>query len=175
LALAVPLSRFTSQVGGGSAFYVRRMSAALTSFAIGFVDTKPTDDGHAMGFIQIGDFSERFVVTLNHWDAATYSRHWHEALRRLLTGSPAVGLMTWMTPPRSRDAARAWILYRDGEQVFIQERIFVSPEHRARFDEHQQLVDIAGRQTVNADGDRISEWSTGLRSIQDFLSHESYA
>jgi chromate transport protein ChrA len=30
LALAVPLSRFTSQVGGGSAFYVRRMSAMIS-------------------------------------------------------------------------------------------------------------------------------------------------
>ena len=29
MALAVPLSRFTSQVGGGSAFYVRRLRAIL--------------------------------------------------------------------------------------------------------------------------------------------------
>ena len=32
MALAVPLSRFTSQVGGGSAFFVRRMSTFATMF-----------------------------------------------------------------------------------------------------------------------------------------------
>jgi hypothetical protein len=35
LALAVPLSRFTSQVGGGSAFYVRQQSVAR-DFPVGF-------------------------------------------------------------------------------------------------------------------------------------------
>jgi hypothetical protein len=34
LALAVPLSRFTSRVGGGSAFYVRRMKKTLTILAV---------------------------------------------------------------------------------------------------------------------------------------------
>lgn len=148
------------------------MTTLNTSFTIGFADIGPTEDGHAMGFIQIGEFSERFVVTLGHWDVPTYTRQWRDALRRLLAGSPAVGLMTWMIPHGSSDHARAWILYREGERVFVQERVFVSPECPAEFDEHQQLIGIGSRKTVTEDGERISEWSTDTRSIRGFLSHE---
>ena len=41
LALAVPLSRFTSRVGGGSAFYVRRNRAAMFK---SFTKAKPNPD-----------------------------------------------------------------------------------------------------------------------------------
>jgi len=43
LALAVPLSRFTSRVGGGSAFFVRRLACRKFSVNIGinsFMKTK---------------------------------------------------------------------------------------------------------------------------------------
>ena len=144
-------------------------------FAIGFADRAENDRRNVTGYIHIGEFSEHFPVAIGYWDRATYLRHWREALARLAAGSSAVGLLTWMIPPGSSDHARAWILYRDGERVIVQERLFIGQESRPAFDEHGHLRGIEPRTTSSDDGAPISEWTTNVSSIQDFLTNDRNA
>ena len=144
----------------------------IDQFAIGFEDSHVSDGREALGHIRIGEFSERFPVVLGYWDRATYLRHWREALSRLVGGEPRIGLPTRMIPPNSLDHATAWILYREGKRVFVQERIFVGPASRPAFDDHEHLLGIEPRTTSSEDGAPISEWSTNLSSIEDFLNND---
>ena len=61
MALAVPLSRFTSQVGGGSAFYVRRLDTHLMKTSIILV----------LAFILVGCESSRQSASLTADQAKT--------------------------------------------------------------------------------------------------------
>ena len=73
LALAVPLSRFTSQVGGGSAFYVRphytfmKTSAAITLIVSGTVLILVPHIASVIGTAQVAHLIEttQKEVTLN--------------------------------------------------------------------------------------------------------------
>jgi hypothetical protein len=77
-----------------------------------------------------------------------------------------------MVPLGSFDHARAWILYREGDRVFVQDRLFVGPESQPTFDEDEHLLRIEPRTTTSGDGTPISEWSINLSSIEDFLRND---
>ena len=138
-------------------------------FAIGIVDPGPDADGHARGFIRVGDFREEFTVTLNHRSIQDYQHHWLNALQRLVHGASAVGLMTWMNAPDSPGHFRAWLLYREGELAYAQDRLYPWPDIQPLFDEEEQLVDIGQRQTHTEEGERISEWSLPMSAVEAFL------
>jgi hypothetical protein len=167
LADGSTLRRVTVAIGS-------RMEPTGPAFAIGFAGSELDEDGHGRGFIRIGDFSEKFVVTLNYWPAAQYTQQWHASLKRLLAGSPAVGLVTWMIAPESGDPGKAWILYREGDTVFIRENLFVSPDLRFELDTDLQLLHIPPRTTVAEDGTPVSEWHIGIAAIEDFLRRSGY-
>ena len=90
MALAVPLSRFTSQVAGGSAFYVRPLTHAMSIITIQSVDKndsihiEPSESGHlvrasfrgesitnkSVGFTGVPDFTKMLadvVRNRNGW------------------------------------------------------------------------------------------------------------
>lgn len=143
----------------------------MTSFFDIAVDRSP-DPGNPngrLGVIRIGDWQERFDLALGYWSPQEYETKWREALVRLVAGSQSVGLMSWMSSPRHESIRRAWILYREQQTVYIQDRLFVGPQHKAVFDEAEHLVSIGPRETVADDGSRISEWKTDLAAIQAFL------
>jgi hypothetical protein len=144
------------------------------SFAIWITDEESEDEQTAIGCVQIGQFAERFLITLNYWDEATFERKWREAVTRLILGANAVGLMTWMTAPGVKDNGRAWILYREGQRVFIQDKIFIVSNESPKFDEEEHLVAIPPRITIDEDGLKISEWETGIQCLINYLAEYAH-
>jgi hypothetical protein len=138
-------------------------------FAIGIADPSPNADGHATGYLRVGDFHEEFIVTLNYWSIEDYELNWMTSLKRLAAGADCVGLMTWMVPPDSSDHGRAWILYRERELVFLQDQLFPWPDVRPQFETGGQLVGIPNRRTHNDEGCEISEWCLPLAAVLEFL------
>jgi hypothetical protein len=150
------------------------MMTTGSAFAIGFASSELDEDGHGVGFIRISDFSEEFIVTLDYWPAAEYSQHWQASLKCLVAGSPTVGLVTWMVGPESGDLGKAWILYREGDAVFIHEKLFVPPHSRPQLDADSQLLHISPRTTVTEDGMPVSEWRIHIAAVEDFLRHSGH-
>jgi hypothetical protein len=70
LALAVPLSRFTSRVGGGSAFYVRRKRASQFYMSIGpgGHDWTVMIHGHLYGLAATGPGPNGYVTIVHYGD-----------------------------------------------------------------------------------------------------------
>jgi hypothetical protein len=71
---------------------------------------------------------------------------------KLLVGKSAVGLI--------HDPRFAWIIYREGDSCFVQQRLAING----------QFFPVAPRRTCNEDGDRISEWTTNVEEIERFLN-----
>lgn len=144
-------------------------------FAIWITDEKSDEEQTAIGCIQIDQFVERFQITLNYWDKGTFQRKWREAVKRLVLGANTVGLMTWMTSPTVKDNRRAWILYREGHRVFIQDKVLIATGKSPKFDEEEHLVEMPPRNTVNEDGFKVSEWETSIQSLANYLASSAHS
>ena len=118
-----------------------------------------------MGFIQIGNFEERFEVVLHYWNSDTYLKKWSEALRRLVERRRPVALLTRMLDPQSCDYLRAWTFFPEGDSVFIREQLFVHPAKKVKFDSDEHIVNLKRRETTT----KVSEWKTTLGAIKAAL------
>jgi hypothetical protein len=113
----------------------------------------PTDlgaDGERLGEIMVGDFRETFACHDSDCDAM--ERRWRERLSALVGGDPAVALQY--------DPRFAWVVYRDGADCFVQERLSLNGDFHS----------LGPRVTVNEAGELVSEWATTVAAIQRFLA-----
>lgn len=147
---------------------VDSQAKTIKPFQIGVSD-EVDEDGFPLGIIQIGESTERFTLLSGYWSPEDYLRHWCDALGRLVQGAPAVALVTRMSSPDENGIRQAWVLFRCGQDVYVQERLFV-PDEPVRFDEDEHLVNLEPRQTIGEEGERISEWVTNVAAIQSFLA-----
>jgi hypothetical protein len=108
-------------------------------------------DGQRLGSITVGNFTERFACyDINGVLVDDLPTVWKRRLYSLTLGAPAIALV--------HDPRFAWIVYREGNQCFVQQRFAPDGDFGA----------IPARKTVTEDGVRISEWSIGLQAIMDF-------
>lgn len=129
------------------------------------------NDQTALGRILIGSFCERFELITSYWSTLDYQEHWQNALHYLISHrQSAVALMTWMAPVSVEAIRRAWILYRENDRVFVQERVFIPGEHPATFDNNEMMVNLRPRETRDEEGNKISEWETSVAAIKGFLA-----
>jgi hypothetical protein len=132
------------------------------------------DSAGAFGRIVIGDFTETFVVPLGFWGESDYrascqlpAASWRRAFEVLDVGDPrAVAcLMTSMTDPVSSNFLVCWPMYREGEDVCVQNAIVLLDEIEGRFDPQVPWGSVGPRRGVDDDGNRVSEWATSMGSL----------
>ena len=76
------------------------------------------DEAKSLGEIQIDDFVERFEICPCYWDHQKYETKWLENLQSLLTEEvSSCWLITWMHEPNSEENYRAWILYKEADNI----------------------------------------------------------
>ncbi|MFI9049632.1 hypothetical protein [Streptomyces sp. NPDC053427] len=123
-----------------------------------------------VGRITVGEFSEEFRMNLSYWGVPDYRRQWICALERLEDGPSAVScLVSSITDPEDSNFIFCWPLYRSGGTVFVQNAIIFLDELREKFDPENPWLSVDPRCTVDEDGNRISEWSTGIDEVRFFL------
>ena len=122
-------------------------------FHIKILDTVECQyEGACFGQIRIGKFTERFLCYPVTCPISELENQWKEELRKLLEGKSAVALV--------HDSRFAWILYRNADHCFIQQAMSLNGD----FAEHLSI-----RKTFTEEGIKISEWSTKLIEIKQFL------
>ena len=142
---------------------------AETAFSI-----KVIGDSPCTGRLTIGEFTETFDLNCSRWTTEDYRLSWTQALRELLVDPGGrVVLMTWCCPPPEVGVQRAWVLFHEGESVFVQERIFVPGEHVSPIAPTGELMDPGPRVPCNDLGEPVSEWVTSVKAIDAFLQKES--
>jgi len=121
-------------------------------FAIRVLPQSQADsDGQRLGEITIGDFREQFACNPVVGAIEEMGAQWRQQLIRLFQGEPAVALV--------RDPRFAWIIYREGDQCFLQEKLSIDGNFR----------NIDPRRTLTEDGHSVSEWTTTALAIREFI------
>lgn len=113
--------------------------------------TQLSPDGQRLGQITVGEFTEQFACHSTTSTVDQMETTWQSQLRALVAGKPAV----LMHAPRF-----AWVIYRDGDDCFIQQIFSLDGTFR----------NIFPRRVLNDDGHEISEWPTTVADISDFLA-----
>src|ERR1700679_1360723 len=126
-------------------------------FSLQFVDRR-----RRMAHIRAGTLSERFGVDLDV-PISSLEGEWRRELARLLGKRKRVMLRV---SGHRKTVSRAWILYRVGRFVFVQDRLFpgVFRLNKSR---------IPRREAWTDKGAKISEWCVLISAVESFLNSES--
>ena len=90
-------------------------------FEIRLIDrSERSPDGQRLGVITVGDFVERFACHAADGSDDSMPHRWRESLRSLLNGQSSVALVY--------DPRFAWIVYREEEECFVQQRVSLNTD-----------------------------------------------
>lgn len=107
--------------------------------------------GGRLGQICIGNFSENFICSLA--PVEELESNWANQLRSLIGGTHSVALV--------HDPRFAWIVYREDRICFVQQALSINGDFKEYLD---------CRVIRTEDGEPISEWSTTIGEILEFIS-----
>jgi hypothetical protein len=128
---------------------------------------------NAVGRIVIRDFTETFRVPLGFWRESDYLRSWRHAFEVLDGDAHATScLVTSMTDPGTTNFLVWWPVYREGEDVYIQNAIFFLGETAEALDPAAPWECVTPRCTVDEGGNKVSEWRTSMDSLREFFASE---
>ncbi|HVK00272.1 MAG TPA: hypothetical protein VM365_05375 [Gemmatimonadales bacterium] len=120
------------------------------------------------GRIKLGHFQDEFQVPLFDWAPGDYVAQWLEAAGRLVAGEPAVVFLTHMMHPTA-PYHMGWPAWCEGDQVLVQERLFLAEQLGGPFDVEHPEVHLGPRQEISDEGLRISQWVVSLRDVAAFV------
>ena len=133
----------------------------------------PADAGHSLGHVVAGDLDEDFVLDTSYWEESEYVASWLAELQRLMSGCSTSVLLTAAAPLSVSNWLQGYVLYRFGDEVRVQEAIFLVQElpSGAALEEPSSLA--LPYEAVSEDGTKISEWRTDVADIRAFLEGHS--
>jgi hypothetical protein len=144
-------------------------------FSIKFI-TDPVPDLEvgekaAFGIIQIGDFKERFIASLNFWNVEEYERQWIQGLTRVVNHESESALITSLTDPKNTNFITWWPIYRTKEIIYFQNQFLFLADLSAPFNPRDSYRHVPPRTTKTEDGKQpISEWKLPIAAIENFLN-----
>lgn len=137
-------------------------------FSIKCIKTNLTEDIN-YGRITIDDFEELFELPTDYWNFGDYISHWVKELTDVVEGKTKTALLTTMFYPDQANFFITWPIYRDGDTVYVQNRIIFLEEIEGDFEIEKLSEYVGDRMTIDEDGKKISEWKTDIASIKEFL------
>ena len=120
------------------------------------------------GRIKLGHFQDEFQVPLFDWAPGDYAAQWIEAGERLVAGATAVVFLTHMMHPTAA-YHMGWPAWCEGDQVLVQERLFLAEQLGGPFDVEHPEVHLGPRQEISDEGLRISQLVVSLRDVAAFV------
>lgn len=145
------------------------------SFSIRFLPDESLefdpDPGTVVGMIEIGDFRERFQASLSFWSPADYVRSWRAGLEWITGNNTKSCLITSMYDPQNASLIVWWPMYRDGENVWIQNYLLLLEEIEESFAPDDPYPLIPDRVIVDEEGQKLSEWHTTVTAVKHFLEN----
>lgn len=122
------------------------------------------------GRITLGDFSEQFMSFLDYWSPLEYEAQWRCAVQRIVSGACIEALITDMHDLTTAHHLVSWPMYREGSQVFIQNRLLLLKDLGRPLKLDHLFAKLGDRRTLSGDGAKLSEWSVAIRDLEIFLS-----
>jgi hypothetical protein len=128
------------------------------------------DSPTALGRITVDGFFETFEMSLTFWNAEAYRASWREALEALEQRDNAIScLVSSITDPATSNFVFCWPLYRNGDDVFVQNAVIFLEDLTESFDPERPWLSVRPHASVDEDGNTISEWLTDMSQVRSFL------
>lgn len=135
------------------------------------VTNEISEDGEPVACIQLDEHVEHFPLDLSYWNAEAYVKQWRDSLKALVTENHSVALLiTSVEPPAEAGRCTAFVLYKEGDSVFVQQHLLAYRDSRSSINWRRLLASVGRRETIDEDGNRISEWNTEMEDIRAFLA-----
>ncbi|QCR35503.1 hypothetical protein [Nissabacter sp. SGAir0207] len=119
--------------------------------------------------IVISKFEEELYLPLSYWDIKDYKKSWINSLEEGLSNKRHSALVVSMYEPEKTNFIFTWILYFEGEKVYVQNTVIFLEEYHDFSPENINNF-IETRTTHDEDGMKISEWCTDIKSVLVFLN-----
>jgi hypothetical protein len=120
-------------------------------------------------WIDINDYSERFPAPLTVWNIDQYKQQWERAIARILKGEAITYLITGLRDPWNSDFISLFVLYREGDDVFIQNQIILCEGNEDKIAKMDLLDLVEERETHTEEGEEISEWKVPIDELRFFV------
>jgi len=124
------------------------------------------------GRLTLGRFQEEFQAPLYEWAPGDYAAHWLESAERLLRGSPVAVFLTHMARPDA-DYHVGWSAWREGDRIYVQERLFLRDQLAGPFDPEFPEVHAGPREELSIEGERISQWEVAVQDVAGFVERRA--
>jgi hypothetical protein len=145
----------------------------LANFSISFTGFDKQDPFVALGELNLGEDCEHFGSILGFWGTDDYEESWLTALRRLVSGASISCLATSVIDPSNANFLEVWPLYREGDNVYVQNSLIFPDQLSHEFDPDAPWESLDPRSVIDEDGQAISEWKVNLSDIKEFLETKS--
>ena len=93
-------------------------------------------------------------------------------MERVVAGHDGALLVSSLTDPSNSNFIFMWPMWRKGDIVWVQNHVLFLDEIVGGFEPEQPHLHLPARETVSADGERVSEWTTSVRALAAFLRGE---
>lgn len=104
-----------------------------------------------------------------------YSKQWQEAVQKILAGNDneRSALVVSMYDPASINFLNRWPMYRDGQQVHIQNGLLFVDQLNEDFKLEKLFSYTGQRELLSEEGAKISEWSVPLQELQQYVNENN--
>ncbi len=140
-------------------------------FSINFIDYKSPDKFLTRGQISIGDFAEEFECAIHYWNKEKYINQWLEGCNKICEESKSA-LMTSIHEPKKANFMVWWVMHREKNIIYIQNHLLMMEGLLSPFVEENIYEHIRDRETIDEDGNEISEWQTTVSEVQEWLQYQ---
>ena len=120
-----------------------------------------------IGEIQIGDFKETFEMPLVYWKIEDYQKQWQEGIERIKTHDQSC-LVAELQDPNQEPRAILWVLYKEGDKVYIRNRLLHGKLFSDMLKNEVFTVDTCYdfiKPRVVTPGSTVSEWVIDLNDL----------
>jgi hypothetical protein len=93
---------------------------------------------------------------------------WLDAASRLVEGADVAVFLTHMMHPGA-PYHLGWPAWREGDQVYLQERLFLAERLDGPFDPGHPEVHVGQRQERTPDGKKVAQWRVTVGDLADFV------
>jgi len=134
---------------------------------------------YQLGKITIGNFTEKFLMSLDTWTVEEYKQQWKEGIERIRTHHTSCLVATIQNLEIGYPLIILWTLYKENNTVFVRNQILNIeiakelnlPINISDFNIktcyqfiNPRITDENGL-SIDEDGNEISEWSVPLSEI----------
>ncbi len=120
------------------------------------------------GELVVGNFSERFEMLFEDWSARDYEKQWLAALTAVLSTAPRAALVASAPRVQTANYVMLWPVYREQDVIYVQQQVLLLENIRSEFSYEHVDRFIDERETIDENGDLVSEWKTSVQAVQEF-------